>query len=225
MGIVPLVLVIISAVTHSVWNLYAKRGRDKQVFLWLMSLAAVALVTPVVVCLRHEVLLPMAGLVCALTSGLFVAAYFLCLGKAYEGGDLSLVYPLARSSPVFVLLLSVIFLREMPSALGLAGVLIICAGVYALHLRSFSPGALAEPITLLKRKALLPLFVALCSAIYSVIDKIGVGHIQPVIYLYLMFSASVVFSFPYILRAKGMGMVREEWRDNKRSILLAGLLN
>lgn len=58
--------------------------------------------------------------------------YFLALGLAYKDGDLSVVYPLTRSSPMFVAILATLFLGEELTAWGVLGILLIFLGVYIL---------------------------------------------------------------------------------------------
>ena len=43
--------------------------------------------------------LPRSLLFCAVLSGIAHAAYFYWMSRAFERGDMSLVYPIARSSP------------------------------------------------------------------------------------------------------------------------------
>jgi uncharacterized membrane protein len=50
-----------------------------------------------------------------ITSGAAEALYYVLLGAAYKHGDLSLVYPLSRASPVFVTLFAVLLPGERPS--------------------------------------------------------------------------------------------------------------
>ena len=47
---------------------------------------------------------------------------FIVLSRAYEAGELSLVYPIARSTPAVVPLLAVSLLGEHVSAAGAAGI-------------------------------------------------------------------------------------------------------
>src|SRR3954463_5439796 len=114
MELSAIALLAVAAVIHSGWNLLAKRGRDTQVFFWLaLWVGAVVFALPFV--LLYQPLTP-AGWGYVLLSGLLEAAYFLVLGRAYQGGDLSLIYPLARGTGILgVTLFAAAFLGEMPS--------------------------------------------------------------------------------------------------------------
>jgi len=61
-------------------------------------------------------------------------------------------------------------------------------------------------------------------AAYSIVDKEGVSHIQPVLYMYFLTIGSTVFLVPYILLHKGTDAVKTEWRANAIPIMLSGLL-
>src|SRR5258705_364918 len=59
--------------------------------------------------------------------------YYLLLDRGYRSGDLSIVYPIARgSAPLITVLCAVLFLREHPSALAVAGAVLIGGGAVAL---------------------------------------------------------------------------------------------
>lgn len=46
MTTLALLLVIASGFTHSIWNLFAKRSINKDVFLWLINIPCFILLTP-----------------------------------------------------------------------------------------------------------------------------------------------------------------------------------
>ena len=84
---------------------------------------------PVLRCFLR-VSIPPGGWFCIVASGLIHGVYFGCIGGAYQRGDLSLVYPLARGSgPLFIPLLAVLLLGEEISPLGGIGILFIIGGV------------------------------------------------------------------------------------------------
>ncbi len=114
MDSLPVILVLISAMSHGLWNYLAKVGDDKESFMLLLNLTSLILFIPVFYLILPEIYFPMEILPYLIVSGLAETVYFLGLGKAYEGGDLSVVYPVARSSPVFVTIAAAFFLGERP---------------------------------------------------------------------------------------------------------------
>jgi len=97
-------LVIISAFIHSLWNLMSKKSRNKIVFNWLMISAGTILYLPAFsyYIFTNKIQIQSAGWGLIILSAVFHVFYFYFLGKSYNYGDLSITYPIARSSPLFV---------------------------------------------------------------------------------------------------------------------------
>ena len=108
-------------------------------------------------------------------SGLLHALYFTLLQRGYAAGDLSLVYPLARGTgPLLAGAAAIAFLGERPSALALAGALIIVAAVFSL----------VGPARLARGGAVRLLLTGVAIASYTLWDKHAVGpsELSPVVY-------------------------------------------
>jgi multidrug transporter EmrE-like cation transporter len=76
-------------------------------------------------------------------TGILHTFYFFFVGSSYEQGDLSVVYPLARGfGPFWVPILAVVILGERLSLPGVIGIALVVAGIYAIHLKSFSSSVL-----------------------------------------------------------------------------------
>jgi uncharacterized membrane protein len=216
-------LLALAAVIHGTWNLLSKRSVEKQVYLWLALVASLVIfLVPMI-----AVVQPLAphGWVFIVLSGLLEAVYYLLLGSAYQRGDLSLVYPLARgSAPLFATLFAVVLLGERPTLIGLVGILVIVSGIYTLHLKSLTPRGLAAPLLALRdRTSQLAVLVGLTIASYSVVDKQGVRAVSPFPYLYFVLLVAATALAPYMLLARRQA-VRDEWRSNWLSILLTAVL-
>lgn len=124
----------------------------------------------------------------ALTSVVIHFGYYLTLAQAYRTGDLSFAYPLMRgTAPLLVTLLGIVFLRELPPALALVGILLICAGIVAIafaqrhrHPRAATAWALAN---------------AAIIAVYTLVDGAGArasGNAWSYV-LWLTFVEGIVF--------------------------------
>ena len=60
-------------------------------------------------------------------------AYYITLAHAYRTGDLSFAYPLMRgTAPLLVAVLGIVFLRELPTAHVVLGIVLICAGIVSI---------------------------------------------------------------------------------------------
>src|SRR5712691_4108162 len=102
MSPIALGLLLVAAVMHAGWNLLARQASDRQAMLfWALTVAGL-LLTP---SLALDWPPRWEGLALALASSVFETLYFLALIGAYEVGDFSLVYPVARgSAPLLIAL-------------------------------------------------------------------------------------------------------------------------
>ena len=170
MSLLALVLVCISAFTHAGWNLIGKRRHPSGAFFlvahgigMLFLLPAVAGSWPLVPRIPASVWIM---LVC---TGLSMAVYYAALGGAYRAGDISIAYPLARSSPVIVVTIVTIFLGrgDQVSVLCIAGIALVVAGCFILPLHRFRD---FHPRQYLNACCLFALVAAFGTAGYSIFD-------------------------------------------------------
>jgi drug/metabolite transporter (DMT)-like permease len=112
------------------------------------------------------------------SAGLNAVAH-LASTRAFKLADVSLVTPLLIFSPVFTVLISAVFLGEVPSAQGLLGVGLVLIGAYWLNHRS-GAGWLApfKSLTLTPGVALI-LLAGLLWAITPLFEKIAILHTNP----------------------------------------------
>ncbi len=135
MTLAGLVLVLTAAVCHAGWNLLVKRLNAGPELVWLFSVLALAIWTPVVAWFGLGGLSRMSGLelFAIVSSVLLHLGYFLLLQTGYRKGDLSLVYPTARASgPVLSVSFAAIFLGERVTPQIALGGAIVVLGVLML---------------------------------------------------------------------------------------------
>lgn len=135
MSLVALSLVLASAFGHATWNYWLKTRGGGVVFVWLFSVTGCAIYLPLAAALVWFTgFVPTAAqLGLMLASGLLHTAYYLLLDRGYRGGDLSLVYPIARATgPLLTLVAAIAVIGERPSSAGLIGALTIVAGAFLL---------------------------------------------------------------------------------------------
>lgn len=134
-----LALILVAAVAHASWNLFSKQASaaGAACFVWLMSAAAAVLYAPAVAAstvispsrLSTQSWVFMAG------TAVLQTGYFVFLQRAYRVGDLSLVYPVGRGTGALLAALAgILVLGERPGAAGLAGIVLLVAGVIVLGL-------------------------------------------------------------------------------------------
>ncbi len=224
MDALPVLLVFISAVSHGLWNYLAKAGEDKESFMLLLNLTSLILILPVFYLILPEIYFPMEILPYLLVSGVAEVVYFIGLGKAYEDGDLSVVYPVARSSPVFVTIVAAVFLGENISLTGVVGILTIFIGVYVLHLKGLTVSDFSAPLKYLSSSSSrYAVIAALGTTVYSITDKLGVTTVNPLLYSYwLGFFVTGMMTITVLLR-KGVKSIRNEMKHLSR-VSFAGVL-
>ena len=226
MTALSLVLVLLSAVAHASWNLMLKRAGDPEVFAWVMLVVGSILLAPVGLALLWYNSMDFPGLWFLLASVVLHVFYFILLARGYATGDLSIVYPVARGmGPMLVPVLAVILLGEIVETMAIVGIAAIVGGIYTISWWGNFHQVLRSPLLFLRSAGMrYAVLTGLTIAVYSIVDKEGVGHIQPLLYIYFMFIGTVALLAPYILANKGMEMVKAEWRANAVPITVSGLL-
>jgi drug/metabolite transporter (DMT)-like permease len=140
MSPLAILLIVTSAVLHAGWNFVSKRGNPSLAFFALTAVSGFLLTTPLL--LRYGATISQIPLVLWLTilaTGVAQLIYFFGLAGAYQRGDISLAYPLARALPVlFVALISLLLgHREDLTTVGLVGMGLITLGCVLLPLKQF----------------------------------------------------------------------------------------
>jgi uncharacterized membrane protein len=220
MTLLAVLLVVLSALLHAAWNLFGKGSKDKSAFFFAQGIVTLALCTPMVIWLWARQPPAHAGFVFALLSAVAHGAYALFLVKSYEVGDLSVAYPLSRSAPALVLLWDVTLGGEALSGLGVVGALLAVAGAllvqWPLLRQRGVGGVLRADVT---RYALL---TALFIAAFTILDKQGVQHMHPFVFLFLILAGE----FPVFALRMGRqcgARVRAEWRRTRRTIVTTAI--
>ncbi|HEY7379946.1 MAG TPA: EamA family transporter [Gaiella sp.] len=163
-----------SAFLHALWNLLLARERDPEAATGValaVSVVAFAPVTVVVWDVDSRVW-PFVAV-----TALLQLLYFVLLAAAYRRAELSFVYPIARGlAPVLVLLVGVFALGTGASAAQAAGVCVVGCGVLLVRglggRRDLAGG-------------LLGVVIAAVIASYTLVDKHGVEYAAPLVYLEL----------------------------------------
>jgi drug/metabolite transporter (DMT)-like permease len=209
-------LVIAAACLHALWNLAAKRVSGNLGVLWLGLCVSGVVLAPLAFASAWQSFEP-AGLPYIVATGLIHAAYFSLLAASYRRGELSVVYPLARGTGVAgTALVAWAWVAEGISALGALGIGSVCLGIGLLGwwemCRPTAPG----------HSCLLAVLVGLAITAYSVVDKLGVGLVSPVVYLAGLATVTGVALAPFVLLLYRQEC-REAWQKYKGTSLLVGL--
>ena len=133
MTLASLLLIVLAAVIHAMWNLLAKRAASVgPVFVFAYNLVACICYAPWVLYLLSGGTIGWTaeGIAVVLLSGVIHLAYSLCLQRGYQVADLSVVYPVARGTgPMLSTIGAILLLGEVPSDRSLGGLALVVIGI------------------------------------------------------------------------------------------------
>jgi uncharacterized membrane protein len=191
-------LVLISAFCHAAWNFAARKAAGNLVAIWLGLWLACALIFPGVIGivvhkgLRETAQVP--AIICIIATGLIHSVYFRLLAAGYRHGEISLVYPIARGSGIaLTAILARFFLNEDFTFLGSVGIGLISVGIISMSASVHRRVDDTKAVT-------LALCIGASIVAYSLVDKIGVNHTNPVVYIWSMFLIAAIVLTPSLIR-------------------------
>lgn len=210
MSLLVFSLVILSAILHAVWNLIIKKNTHVKANM-------------LAVVIGH---LPPAGIFLALFglpnsesfphlmfSVFLHLGYFWCFMTAYNNGEFSKIYPIARgSAPLIVLIISVLFLGVQISSINIVGIVLISLGILLLGIKA-------------KRgyKGLnLAILTGLFTALYSINDSIGVVKSGNALLYFSLLSVAVPMLFAFFMAIYEPKNFQLVFTENKKSIIIGG---
>jgi drug/metabolite transporter (DMT)-like permease len=184
LAVLPLVL--LAAVAHASWNALLKAS-ENPLFLAARAVTLGTLASlPVVATLwltQGRPGLPIAGWLLALGSAGLELIYFITLSTAYQRGELSVVYPIARgTAPLLAVAVGIVLLGERVHLAALAGILLLLGGMWAVR-RPSGAGSALWPA----------LLTGVLIAAYTSVDRIGVRLGPPWLYGWLLWFFAAIF--------------------------------
>lgn len=247
-----IVLVLLSAVFHAFKSLFNKTSHNKYAFTLLYWIGGVILTVPAIFVyfwfnsvseieiLQHTP--PLMWGTMLLSISLHIV-YFFTQSKIYIKGDLSLVYPLSRLAPFFVLLWSVFIMKEETTTLGIFGIILTILGTWIIMHRNSvtSLKGFFEPFKHFKNVTIILAFVtSIVSAIFAVTDQtvtrafsphsIGTGDVGidallvgPALFSVIL-TLDVLIVWPIVIW-KFKKDIAYEWRNNRKNIFLASIFD
>ena len=122
-------IVLLAASLHALWNFAAKRVAGHLSAMWLGICLASILSWPCAILVYQPGEISFDALPYIIATGFLHAWYFVFLSRAYEMGEISLVYPVARGTGVAgTAVVALVVLHELLSLQGVIGILAICSG-------------------------------------------------------------------------------------------------
>ena len=194
-------LALAAAVLHASWNLWVKQSGDRWIALWGQMTAGGLLCAVILLFTGWPANLawwPVAA------SGVIHVVYIYTLAQAYNIGDFSVTYPIARGAGALIAAIGgVLFLSDDLSALTFLGIMISVGGILLLAGRADNKHVGAA------------LLVSLCIGAYSVIDGHGSrltgGNLYPLV---LFIATGITVSIFGIVTGRSRDMavaMRSSW--------------
>jgi len=193
----PLVLALCAAFVHAVWNLLLSRARDSEAATAVALTAGTLAFAPVAAATWH---LSSQALPYAAGSAVLELLYLGMLARAYQQGELTFVYPVARgSAPLLILLFSVSVLGLSIHVAAVIGVCLVAAGVLLVR------GGGARP-----RDMRFALAIGASIAAYTLLDKQGLKHARPLPYLVLVIGIPALVYVPLLAWRRSPAALKAE---------------
>ena len=205
-------LMLASGAAHAVVNTILKSGDDKLSSRALIDGSSALLILP----LAFIVPLPSGAWSWLLASFAVHLVYLICLVKAFEGADMSAVYPVMRgSAPVLAAAASVLWLRDPITLAVVLGVLLVSLGT--LTVAWWNPPS--------RRALLWALATGATIAAYTVIDAKGAraapSAISYIVWVFLLLGFGIGALFALWRGPRFIAEARSQWRPG----LAAGALS
>jgi len=192
--------VLFAALLHAGWNALIKLGTSKLTSMLILTLVQGGI--GVVIAASRA--LPQGEVwLWLLASGVFHSVYKLFLAFAYDNGDLSRVYPIARgAAPLMVMVIGAVALSDRIEAFEYAGIVVLGIGILLMARGVFRSN---------ESRRLVPLAIgsAMATAGYSLVDGLGARVSGDAItYVAWLFVFDATLFLPVCLAIRGPAVLR-----------------
>jgi drug/metabolite transporter (DMT)-like permease len=214
-----ILLLFISASLHALWNLLLKKSQEKYIAMgWQVILSGVF----ALIILLFIGLPPRSMWLFAIVSMSLEAIYFILLSNAYTDHDFSLVYPIARgTAPAFLMIWSVVFLRETLTPGGMLGIGLIVCGMIVIGATSLLQ---ARGSRFRIKGIITALAVALIISAYTLVDGTAVKNGPALHYGLTMFMMVPALTTTYNVRRFGWKRFAQAWNGPRFPLIFAAIL-
>lgn len=186
-------------------QIYKERNIDEYSLVWLTTIIGIPLFIPFVIIFFE---IPTINFIKPFISALLLnMVAFTFFFKAIKYTDISIVFPLLSTTPLFMIITSPIILNEKVSLRGGIGIIIITIGVYLLSLNynrnSGLKKNLMQPFKSLysDKGAIYAIIVAIIWSFAANFDKYCILESNPFVYAFL-FKSAFFFSYLPVLLLK-----------------------
>jgi drug/metabolite transporter (DMT)-like permease len=161
-----LVLVLFSGLLHATWNAATKGSESPVGFLLAMEVVSLVFYLPILTLGFDPREVPGTVWALVFASSVVHAFYANWLSRTYATSELSIAYPIVRSTPAIVPLIAVPFLGESLSLQGVAGIVLVVASMWVV-----TTGGRIDGSILRSRGAGFAYLTLGTTVAYSLVDK------------------------------------------------------
>jgi len=209
-------LVITSSFIHAFWNFTSKKVSGNLPItlmgLWMVNLTLL----PFNLIIVSKQGFDFIGFKFILMTAGAHALYYLLLKKAYTIGDISSVYPVARSTAIAGSVIGAYFLLgEKFSSLGIAGIIFIFFGILSISFKKKILKANLLPI-------IYAIGIGFTVIVYSIYDKQGVSYIHPIVYINVRSFISLSIMTFFVFRKGGLPQIKKVLNNNWKDSAIIG---
>lgn len=223
--------IVASALFHVLWNSCLKKCKDKPTAVFLMMTVTVCCFATGIISFYpvKELFVPSA-IVTALGAGFFFFLYQYFVALAYEKGDLTLVYPLTVTGPVYIVIWSYFLIGEHITLTGAVGIVLIIYGAVTIQSGNFMIFSNMATIFEEKKSSLTEsgIIFALAAAFFysfgAVADKMGVMSGNITIYTFHLSIYMTLFHLLRIISQCHISHIVTEIKLNPIAIILGGIV-
>jgi len=190
-------LVLGSAFCHAGWNFAARKVSGNFIVLWSSLWIGTFFLLPLVLIVLFKLdgalIIQTRGIPYIIATGLIHAVYFILLGISYQHGEISMVYPIARGSGVgLTAIFAKLVFAESISFLGVCGISLVSLSILSMGFSFSSSHSKTIPL-------MAALGLGITISAYSLVDKMGVVYVHPVIYIWFLFFITGIVLTPFII--------------------------
>ena len=230
MSSTALALVLLAGLIHACWNIAAKKAGGDARFAAFTGLVMMVVWAPVGLWLGIGEL-PRWGPTQWLflgVSAVLHTVYYVTLLRGYRKADLTVVYPLARGSgPLLASLAAIALLGEHISALGIAGIAGVVAGIFLIAGGPglWRPSNDPQQRQRVRKGMVYGVMTGVFIAGYTVVDGYAVKFLlmSPILLDYIGNFVRLAFLLPVVLRDRPAAAVL--WQRQWKYALLVGVIS
>ena len=192
-------LILFSAVIHSIWNIQLKKSNDPITYIIAIAIVGWVIFTPYAIYRFFNSSISAETFLFTFSSFLIHFLYFLFLGRAYSKFELSVVYPIARGLSVFLIpVYGILILNEDMTFQAIAGCCLIILGI--IMTGSISIGDVTNRY---KRKLFIKggvfsaILIGIIISLYSLVDKQASSGIDPFLFVWITDTSAVILGIRF----------------------------